>query len=167
MLPAAVPMPSAGRRFVSAASGHVRPQPRQIARLEPRSTAYAGSHPVQVLRQRLRGLHLGIPPGLRSWNSGEGKVTLERSAVEPPGKMPTPRPFGSRATARTNDGDPSSGRWRGRAERRPYHRETLKQPVPPRTFTLDSAIRYFRPSRFERIIEAARAGKSVLELTAL
>jgi hypothetical protein len=94
-------------------------------------------------------------------NSGEGKVTLsdQQSTSWEDADAKT---FRFKGDSRTNDGDPAP--VDGVAERSGDHiTVTLKQPA-AKTFTLDSAT-VFPTEQIRRIIEAARAGKSVLELT--
>ena len=93
-------------------------------------------------------------------DSGEGKVTLSdlrsKSWEDGAGKS-----YRFKIDTRMNDGD--SAPVDGVAERTGDHVTVkLKQPV-AKTFTLDGNT-VFPTEQIERIIEAARAGKSVLEL---
>jgi hypothetical protein len=94
-------------------------------------------------------------------DSGEGKVTLSdlrsTSWEDAAGKS-----YRFKIDARMNDADPSP--VDGVAERNGDHITVkLKQPV-SKTFTLDGST-VFPTQQIQRIIAAAREGKSVLELT--
>jgi EipB-like len=94
-------------------------------------------------------------------NSGEGKVTLSdlrsSSWEDADGKS-----YRFKIDTRTNDGEPSP--VDGVAERSGDHITVkLKQPE-AKTFTLDGST-VFPTEQIQRIIAAARAGKSLLELT--
>src|SRR6202789_3282896 len=94
-------------------------------------------------------------------DSGEGKVTLSdlRSTSWEDGAG---KSYRFKIEARTNDTDSSP--VDGVAERTGDHVTVkLKQPV-SKTFTLDGST-VFPTEQIERIIAAARQGKSVLELT--
>src|SRR5260370_26596755 len=93
-------------------------------------------------------------------DSGEGKVTLSdlRSTSWEDGAG---KSYRFKVDARMNDGDSSP--VDGIAERTGDHINVkLKQPV-SKTFTLDGAV-VFPTEQIQRIIAAARGGKSVLEL---
>lgn len=94
-------------------------------------------------------------------DSGEGKVTLSdlRSTSWEDGEG---KSYRFKIDTRMNDSDSSP--VDGIAERTGDHVTVkLKQPV-SKTFTLDGST-VFPTEQIERIIEAARAGKSLLELT--
>src|SRR5580693_5843082 len=94
-------------------------------------------------------------------DSGEGKVTLSdlRSTSWEDGAG---KSYRFKIESRMNDTDSSP--VDGAAERAGDHITVkLKQPV-SKTFTLDGST-VFPTEQIQRIIEAARAGKSVLELT--
>ena len=65
---------------VSGASGAVRTQPGEVARLQL-DQQRARPHPLQFFRQRLRGLHLGIPAGLGA-RQRRGQGDAERPALD-------------------------------------------------------------------------------------
>src|SRR6184192_884922 len=93
-------------------------------------------------------------------DSGEGKVTLSdlRSTSWEDGAG---KSYRFKIDARMNDADPSP--VDGIAERTGNHIDVkLKQPA-SKTFTLDGAV-VFPTEQIQRIIAAAREGKSVLEL---
>src|SRR5437588_946254 len=93
-------------------------------------------------------------------DSGEGKVTLSdlRSTSWEDGAG---KSYRFKIDARMNDADPSP--VDGIAERAGNHIDVkLKQPA-SKTFTLDGAV-VFPTEQIQRIIAAAREGKSVLEL---
>ena len=150
---------SCGQHPVSAASGAVRSQPGQVARLQRINSARG-----RILYNFSGNACEGYTSEFRQVSeleSGEDKVTLSdlRSTSWEDGAG---KSYRFKIDARMNDSDSSP--VDGVAERTGDHVTVkLKQPE-AKTFTLDGDT-VFPTQQIQRIIEAARAGKSVLELT--
>ena len=133
---------------------HARPR----ARHRP-SRGRARAHPLRFRRQRLRGLHAEIPSGLRArFRRGQG--IDQRSALDAPGKAATPSASNSpRKIFSTRTWSIPSTAMPSMARARP---PSILPSRSSKVLDIDAAV-VFPTQHMVRVIEAARAGKTILD----